>query len=229
MGTLYRRGWIFHSRVSLVIKALYVCHMGDDLTPVNAARISFGKSTDSMTEKDEKLIRYLAEHDHLTPFEHQALTVIVECPLFIRSQIHRHRTFAYNEVSRRYTDENLEFYIPPLDDIRKQSTNNKQGSDGKIDDVSLAVGLMEDVVSHARYRFERLIELGVAREQARMVLPQNLMTKFYMTGNLRNWAHFLRLRLDAHAQPEVQTVAKDVAAIIQKCWPVSFAALKCIQ
>jgi thymidylate synthase (FAD) len=210
-----------------VISAKYVDSMGNDLTPVNAARISFNSASESMTDRDQKLIKYLADHQHMTPFEHQTLTVIVECPLYIRSQIHRHRTFAYNEISRRYTSDDMEFYFPQEDDIRKQAKSNKQGSDGSIpaEDAKLALGLMEDVAAHAVYRFERLLSLGVAREQARSVLPQNLMTKFYMTGNLRNWCHFLKLRLDSHAQKEVQVVAQQVAAIIKERWPVSYAAL----
>ena len=210
------------------VKVTLISSMGDDLTPVNAARISFGKSTDVMTEKDEKLIRYLANHQHMTPFEHQTLTVIVECPLFIRSQIHRHRTFAYNEISRRYTSDDLEFYIPPVDDIRKQSKSNKQGSEGPINekDSEWAIRLMKHACEATLGDFERLIELGVAREQARSILPQNLMTKFYMTGNLRNWTHFLALRLDSHAQKEARDVALQVDEIIKKLWPASYAALK---
>lgn len=205
----------------------HVAHMGDDLTPVNAARISFGSSSAQMTEKDEKLIGYLAKHQHYSPFEHQTLTVIVECPLFIRSQIHRHRTFAYNEVSRRYTADDLSFYMPYETEVRKQSDSNKQGSDGFLDcdPAEIASDWIKNVVENCERVFGNLIELGVAREQARMILPQNLMTSFYMTGNLRNWAHFLKLRLDPHAQKEVQDVAKQVAIGIKKLWPVSYKAL----
>lgn len=210
------------------INAHYVDHMGTDLTPVNAARISFGGESHEVSEKDEKLIRYLALHEHFSPFEHQSLTVLIECPLFIRSQIHRHRTFSYNEVSRRYTADDLSFYIPPTDDVRKQSRVNKQASDGMLEPIDAQWGhaQMIMVAESAHAIFCSLIERGVAREQARAVLPQSLMTKFYMTGNLRNWAHFLRLRLDAHAQLEVQTIAQKVAKIIEGLWPISYSALR---
>ena len=212
---------------SAKITAKFVAAMGTDLTPVNAARISFNSESEEMTEKDQKLIKYLADHQHMTPFEHQTLTVIVECPLYIRSQIHRHRTFAYNEISRRYTADDLEFYFPPIDDIRKQSKSNKQGSEGPIEDVLAkhSLQLMKDTCEHALSVFLELGHHGVAREQARAILPQNLMTKFYMTGNLRNWCHFLKLRLDPHAQKEVRMVAEQVAEIIKARWPVSYAAL----
>src|SRR5437667_11514171 len=104
----------------------YIDHMGTDLSIVNAARISYGKHKNELDDKDVKLINYLAQHQHMTPFEHTALTVLVTCPLYIRSQIMRHRTFSYNELSRRYTAEGIEFYIP--DEFRNQSESNKQGS-----------------------------------------------------------------------------------------------------
>lgn len=119
----------------------YVDHMGSDLTPVQAARISFDKSSTELSEKDRKLIGYLADHDHLSVFEHQSLTVIVHCPLFIRSQWHRSRTMSYNEISRRYSADNLEFYFPPVDDIRRQSKSNKQGSAGPIETEAAQVVL----------------------------------------------------------------------------------------
>ena len=178
------------------IKVSYVSHMGDDLTIVNAARVSFNKSSDTLDERDKKLINYLAEHNHMSPFEHCTLTVLIEVPLYIRSQIHRHRTFAYNEVSRRYTSEDLDFYVPDMGDIRKQSKSNRQGSDGELDeDESMAVqAMMNKFHADSLALYNNLLDLGVCREQARGVLPQNLMTKFYMTGNLRNFAHFLKLR-----------------------------------
>lgn len=206
------------------IKASYVNHMGDDLTVVNAARVSFGSDSDVLSQKDKKLINYLAKHKHYTPFEHCMLSVKVECPLYIRSQIHRHRTFSYNEISRRYTDENLRFYNP---DYRKQHKSSKQCSDGEFD-------LLEDnhfkllaveVNKKAIQAYDEMIDSGVARELARGVLPQNLMTEFYMTGNLRNWAQFLVLRLDSHAQLEVQKIAKDVAFLIETKFPVAGKAL----
>lgn len=209
------------------IKAIYVNHMGNDLTIVNAARISFGNLSDTLTEKDVKLIDYLAKHKHFSPFEHCQLSVLIECPLYIRSQIHRHRTFAYNEVSRRYTEEDIQFYIPPQEDLRSQSKSNKQCSEGVIDKSSaaLAYNIIKDAHSYAHSYYKQLISLGVSREQARGVLPQNLMTKFYMTGSLRNWAHFVHLRNDAHAQKEVQCVAQEIKLILFNLFPKASEAL----
>ncbi len=210
-----------------MIKVQYINHMGNDLTVVNSARISFGRESEELDDNDKKLIKYLADNSHYTPFEHNTLTVIIECPLYIRSQIHRHRTFSYNEISRRYTSENIEFYLPEEDDIRKQSTNNKQCSEGYTSGLNAlkAQMLIKNTHDECLRQYNKLIRLGVSREQARGVLPQNLMTKFYMTGNLRNWTHFLKLRLDAHAQKEVQEVAKSVYSIMLDKFPYTTKVL----
>lgn len=210
-----------------MIKVDYINHMGDDLTVVNAARISFAGHHHLLDDKDSKLIDYLAKNEHMSPFEHCALTLRLEVPLYIRSQIHRHRTFAYNEVSRRYTSDGLEFYTPPADDIRAQSKSNKQASDGPID-AAMAENcrlLMTGLIEHAQSVFNELLQHGVARETARGILPQCLMTSFYMTGNLRNWAHFVRLRDHSHAQKEAQYVAKAVKEIMLAKFPIATAAL----
>jgi thymidylate synthase (FAD) len=211
-----------------LIKVYYVDHYGSDLTIVNAARVSFNASTDTLEDKDIKLINYLAEHEHMSPFEHVGVTVIIECPLYIRSQIHRHRTFAYNEVSRRYTSENLEFYVPSVDDIRKQSKSNRQASDGTIEtneaaDIQL---MMANAHHEALQLYNKLLDMGVCREQARGVLPQNLMTKFFMTGNLRNFAHFLDLRTHNGAQKEVRDVAAQLEEILKDKFPVALNAIR---
>jgi len=207
------------------IEIVYVDHMGDDLTVVNSARVSFNKKKDILDEKDIKLIKYLAKHQHMTPFEHCTLTVIIKCPLYIRSQIHRHRTFAYNEVSRRYTSENLEFYQP--DSFRIQHKTSKQCSAGDVSDetekeAKLISKQIEDTCLKA---YNDLVNMGVARELARGLLPQSLMTEFYMTGNLRNWVHFLNLRMDSHAQKEVQDVAQPITKILFEKFPESAQAL----
>lgn len=208
-----------------MINAKYIAHMGDDLTVVNSARVSFGKFAENLEEKDIKLLNYLAKHQHYTPFEHCVLSVKIACPLYIRSQIHRHRTFSYNEVSRRYTDENLQFFVPTT--LREQHKSSKQCSG---DDLNVVDNLrLTDKIKEAHKAslgvYEEMIESGVAREIARGVLPQNLMTEFWMTGNLRNWIHFLNLRLDSHAQYEVQLIAKDVQEIITEKFPKSSEAL----
>lgn len=207
------------------IKIDYINHMGDDLSIVNSARVSFGKVKKELDANDIKLINYLAKHKHLTPFEHCTLSVKVSCPLFIRSQIHRHRTFSYNEISRRYTSENIEFYEPEV--YRKQHDKSKQCSDGEFNgrENDKIVQLVEDHHESSLDLYEYLIDQGVAREMARGVLPQNLMTEFWMTGNLRNWVHFLGLRIDAHAQKEVRDVAQPILKIIQKHFPEASKAL----
>jgi thymidylate synthase (FAD) len=207
-----------------------------DFMPCSAARVSFGNEdkTGEDVGKDKKLMKYLADHKHMTPFEYQHATFLIECPLFIRSQIHRHRTFSYNEISRRYTDENLEFWIP--DTFRGQNKSNRQASS---DEVVTMIRLANDVESwdieaenaymlqtdQALAVYTSMITAGIAREIARAVLPQSLLTKFYMGGNLRNWAHFIELRRDEHAQKEVQIVAVRIAEKLRELWPASCDAL----
>lgn len=203
---------------------VFYSYQNMDFMPCSAARVSFGNEdkTGGDAEKDKKLMKYLAEHKHMTPFEYQHATFLIEVPLFIRSQIHRHRTFSYNEISRRYTDENLEFWIPDV--FRGQSKSNRQASDGVVE-VSGGVENWRHYVGVSIGYYESLLEQGVAREQARAVLPQSLLTKFYMGGNLRSWAHFIELRRDEHAQYEVQVVANRVATQLRELWPTSCEAL----
>lgn len=207
----------------------YTADMGNcDFFPCSAARVSFGK--EDKTGKDEaadrKLMKYLADHEHMTPFEHQSATFLVEVPLFIRSQIMRHRTFAYNEISRRYTSEDLDFWVP--DEWRGQSESNRQASS----DVRFPVGVdfrdgYYSVCSYALSVYQSMIDdMGVAREQARSMLPQSLLTRFYMTGNLRNWAHFVKLRVDDHAQYEVRVVAERIDEALGKLWPTAWGVLR---
>lgn len=232
----------------------YVQHYGDDLIVCNAARVSFDKKSDweivgyddeydvggravssfpirKLSAKDEKLIHYLAKHKHTSCFEHIGATLKLKVPIFIARQIQRHRTFSYNEVSRRYVDSAPEFFWP--DKWRKRADNVKQGSS---DDEVTSLGLRgfrevtpqeaaDKLVEHAMTLYNTMLEEKVAPELARMILPQNMYTEFYMSGNLRAWAHFLELRLDGHAQKEVQDVAKMVKEILDPLFPVSMKAL----
>jgi thymidylate synthase (FAD) len=206
------------------IKVEYIQHVGEDLTVVNAARISFASESKTLTDRDKKLIKYLADNKHYSCFEHNIFTVKIECPLYIRSQIMRHRSFSFNEVSRRYTDKDLEFYLP---EYRKQSKSNKQASDGKLETIINEVYVNRTFKLHeeALSMYENMIKSGVAKEQARGILPQNLMTSFIMTGNLRNWMHFVELRDHDHAQLEVQWIAKDIKNIIMNKFPEAAKAL----
>lgn len=208
-----------------VINVDYLDHMGNDASAVNAARVSFGKFKSTLDDKDIKLLNYLAKNSHFSPFEHCTLSVRISCPLYIRSQIHRHRTFSYNEISRRYTEENLSFYLP--DQLRKQHKSSKQCSseDFPIAENAILKDKIERSMEACLRLYENLIQDGVARELARGVLPQNLMTEFIMTGNLRNWTGFLKLRLDEHAQYEVRTIAKKIQDILKVKFPESAKAL----
>lgn len=180
-----------------------------------------------MKESDKKLIKYLADHGHTSCFEHQSATLRLKVPIFVARQIHRHRTFAYNEVSRRYVKDELEFYWP--DKWRKAADNVKQGSsDEEVSGEDWAYGLPEALdtyMADAVYLYQDMLDSSIAPEQARMILPQNLMTTFYMSGNLRNWAHFLKLRLDPHAQKEIRDVAEMARDLLTPLWPISMGAL----
>jgi len=210
-----------------------VDHMGTDLTIVNSARVSFAKHKESLDAKDEKLINYLVKHKHTSTFEHNLATFRMKVPLFVRSQHHRHRTWAYNEISRRYTDFNIEFYEPKS--FRKQSKSNRQASDADtsfdphMPAKTLSVLASYKVREHHRESLElynKLMESGVCREQARGVLPQNMYTEYYGTVNLNNLLKFISLRIHEGAQWEIQELAKGMLKIIEGLWPVAVKAFK---
>jgi thymidylate synthase (FAD) len=211
--------------VAYTIKNAFWDEESVDSFPASAARVSFGKEdkTGDNPAADKKLMRYLADHEHMTPFEHQSATFLVEVPLFIRSQVMRHRTFAYNEISRRYTDENLEFWIPST--FRKQAEINRQASGGALENQEPAMLTHHHNAARCLDEYKHMLSMGLSREQARALLPQSLLTKFYMTGNLRNWAHFVKLRKDAHAQKEVQVVANRISEELYKLWPTAWGVL----
>lgn len=211
-------------------KVSLIDYMGDDARAVNAARVSFLKDDidtqhDHLNDKDTKLIKFLLRHQHTSPFEHSSLSVRVKVPLFIRSQIMRHRTFSYNEVSRRYTHENIQFHIPHT--LRKQSKSNLQCSTGEVVfNNDALIKTMQDHVNSAFVTYQKLLDGGVSREQARAVLPQSMYTSFYMTGNLLNWIKFLRLRLDPHSQPELQELGYAILKIMETAFPSTVEILK---
>lgn len=200
--------------------------MGTDLTIVNAARVSFGVEKSELDDRDKKLIKYLINHKHTSTLEHNFATFVIEVPLFIRSQHHRHRTWSYNEISRRYTDYDMKFYYPSL--FRTQSKSNRQASTDELVDPNIFTGFggegsATDVVrehcNDSMELYEKLIKGGVAREQARMILPQNLYTKYYASANLNNILKFIELRLHEGAQWEIQQLAKGMLEIIVNIWP----------
>lgn len=202
----------------------YRNHMGDDYEVVRDARRSYDKQDEPWREdKDPKLIRYLAKYNHLTPFEGCILKVSIKAPLFVIQQILRHRTFSYNQVSHRYVKlDNVEYYVPSK--WRNQSEENKQGSLG-TNDSPYNTTEYRTAVERCIQAYERLTASGVAREQARMVLPHSVYTGLTMTGNLRNWAHFLNLRLDPHAQEETRVYAEAIYYITKQLFPISMEEL----
>jgi thymidylate synthase (FAD) len=208
-------------------KVEYVQHMGDDQRVVNAARVSFGKEVSEISPRDEKLINYLIKHKHSSVLEHCNVTFRFKVPLFIRSQHHRHRTWSYNEISRRYTNFNLEFYEPKQ--FRKQSESNRQASvdewfdpEYEIADHPLrASDLLKQHHDASLYVYNKLLELGVCREQARGALPQNLYTEYYGTCNLNNLFKFIALRIHEGAQWEIQEVAKACLKVALDLFPIT--------
>ena len=213
-----------------------VDHMGSDLTIVNSARVSFGKHKEELDEKDKRLVNYLVRHRHTSTFEHNVATFRFVVPLFVRSQHHRHRTWSYNEISRRYTDVNIQFYEPEA--FRTQHKSNRQASNAEelIDPLLLLISsenhpptVSQAVVEHHRaslYLFNQLIEAGVCREQARGILPQNLYTEYYGTANLNNLLKFIDLRTHEGAQWEIQKVAEACLEIAEGLWPVAVGAYR---
>lgn len=220
-----------------------VDYMGNDLSVVNAARVSFAKESESFSEKDEKLIRYLAEHNHWSPFAHTSLQFRIKAPIFVARQLVKHQVGGvWNEVSRRYVDDEPEFYFPSQ--WRGKPVNSKQGSseqvidlhnytaDGRVDDGTWRfVGLpyfdgeVERIQHLCLAVYQRMIEIGVAPEQARMVLPQNTMTEWVWTGSLYFFARVCNLRLDSHAQAETREIAEKISSLIPKEFEYSWRAL----
>ena len=202
----------------------YIGHWGDDLSPLEAARMSTGNPTGEDTLRDIKLRQYLWDNEHHSPFEFGELIVEIECPIFVARQWMRHRTFSYNEFSGRYAEMDLGFWEPT--EFRAQADKNKQAGDDALpkDQQTRAAVEYAAAVAAAYDAYEHLLKLGVCREQARAVLPVATMTKFRVKGNLRNWMHFLRLRLHHHAQKEIRDLAVLVARIIHQHWPLTYTA-----
>jgi thymidylate synthase (FAD) len=208
-------------------KVELVDSVGNDLTIVNSARVSFGVHQEELNDKDRKLIRYLIKHKHTSTLEHCFVTFRVKVPLFIRSQHHRHRTWSYNEISRRYTAEKMEFYQP--NQFRTQHKNNRQASNeneliNPVIDGKDANQLVSEHHQQSLELYNKLMESGVCREQARGVLPQNLYTEYYASANLNNILKFIELRSHEGAQWEIVQVANAMLKIIQELFPETMAA-----
>lgn len=194
---------------------------GTDLSVVNAARVSFEKVSTELTDKDAKLISYLARHKHTSPFNHAFASFRVKAPIFVARQLVKHKFLPWNEVSRRYVQSEPEFYIPEV--WRKAAENVKQGS--SEEPAVLSMRHAEVLTQTALMTYNNLLSEGVCPEQARMVLPQNTMTEWIWSGTLGAWADMCRLRLDPHAQKETREVAEKISLRMADQFPVSWDAL----
>jgi len=215
-------------------------YMGSDLSVVNSARVSFNKESDwdsdpnwtgyrekKLSERDTKLIKYLAQHNHFTPFCHPQISLRIKCPIFVRAQLGKHQVgLVMNEVSRRYVTFEPEVYTPLW---RSAPTNGaKQGSDGAIEDLDICIKMRQEyegVVKECLDLYNRLLADGVAPEQARSILPQGTYTEFVWTGSLYAFARVYNLRIDAHSQWEIQKYAEAIDKIIAPLFPVSWKNL----
>lgn len=219
-----------------MIEATYIDHMGSDLSVVNAARVSFGKKSEWMPRihygeelvlkpKDAKLIRYLAKHNHKSPFNHTFVTFHVKAPVFVARQLVKHEYMPWNEISRRYVKTEPDFYLPQW---REAAADKKQGSDGPMGNAERkpVVNKYEQLTKGAARTYRRMLELGVCEEQARMVLPQSMMTEWYWSGTLFAFAKMCGLRLKEDTQAETRIVAEKIEDVMMKLYPVSWEALR---
>lgn len=211
--------------------AEYIEHMGSDLSVVNSARVSFDKESSYNSEgelsgKDVKLINYLASHNHWTPFSHPQITIREKVPIFVARQRFKHMIgFTYNEVSRRYVNDEPSFYKPVW--RNKPEHSIKQGSSGPHSDQIDFNREYSYVLDDCLGLYKSLLKRGVAPEQARMVLPQSMMTSYYVTGSLAAWARMYKQRIHEASQVEIQMLANLVGNIIQPLYPISWNALTC--
>lgn len=215
-----------------MIKATYINHMGSDISVVNAARVSFGKKsgweyddTDAYNQKrylpkaDTKLIFYLADHKHMSPFGHCFATFHVKAPMFVARQLVKHKFLRWNEISRRYVDDEPEFYMPDV--WRGRSADKKQGSEGEVSCPVRPEMLYKDAIES----YNTMLEAGICPEQARMVLPQSMMTEWYWSGSLDAFSDMCVLRCASDTQFETRYVAEQISLKMHELFPVSWMAL----
>lgn len=207
----------------------YIDHMGDDLMVVNAARVSFAKNSEyesdsNLKQSDEKLISYLGKHKHWTPFAHPQITLHVKAPVFVRTQLFKHKIgLVENETSRRYVSDEPEYYTPTW---RGSPTDGaKQGSSGFIKHNEILSDYYKNACDDAIDVYKYLLDEGVAPEQARSVLPQGMYTEWYWTGSLSAFARIYNQRSDPHSQWETQQYAKAISEIVGPLYPSSWKAL----
>tara|TARA_R110002153_G_scaffold130473_1_gene279358 strand:+ start:1848 stop:2543 length:696 start_codon:yes stop_codon:yes gene_type:complete len=226
------------------ITATYIDHMGSDLSVVNAARVSFGKESEwvrqdlcgdeithydgesgkTLSQRDTKLINYLASHKHLSPFGHAFASFHVKAPIFVARQLVKHKFLRWNEISRRYVDDVPEFYTPDV--WRGRAEDVKQGSGAESKSQYFPSIYAEEVNAKAVEDYRKMLQQGVAPEQARMILPQSTMTEWYWSGSLDAFADMCRLRCATDTQAETQKVAWDISLKMEDLFPVSWNALR---
>jgi thymidylate synthase (FAD) len=208
-------------------------YMGTDLSVVNAARVSFGKSStfdgrvggpNVLKAADAKLIQYLANHGHYSPFGHCFASFHIKAPIFVARQLVKHKFLRWNEISRRYVDDDPEFYVP--DEWRGRADDKKQGSEGIVKLGQLDEMIVSDSPYEALCAYNALLKSGVAPEQARMVLPQSTMTEWYWSGSLDAFADMCNLRCKGDTQLETRLVANRICDEMHKLFPVSWKALR---
>ena len=229
-----------------MIKVTLMDSMGDDLTVVNAARVSFGKQseglgfsgvfTTTMTpilhDTDKRLIKYLAKHKHMSPFGHAFASFHVKAPIFVARQLVKHKFLRWNEISRRYVDDEPEFYVP--DDWRERSADKKQGSSDTVVEFLRMQGFGEQSVHDGSFKhqmhsldlYRDMVTAGVCPEQARMVLPQSTMTEWYWSGSLDAFSDMCNLRCKEDTQLETRIVADEISADMKDLFPISWEALQ---
>jgi len=216
-----------------MIDVTYIDHMGSDLSVVNAARVSFGKQSDWMPRvhngepkvlqfKDDKLIKYLAKHKHTSPFGHAFASFHVKAPVFVARQLVKHKFLRWNEISRRYVDSEPSFYIPDV--WRGRSPDKKQGSSEEKVDITWHFNA--NLIYNIRKQYQYLLDMGVCPEQARMVLPQSMMTEWYWSGSLDAFADMCNLRCKPDTQAETRVVAEKIEDLMMNRFPVSWEALR---
>ena len=195
------------------MKAELLNYFGNDLMVVNAARVSYGKSKNDIDQKDEKLINFLVEHKHVAPFRHAQLQFRIECPIFVERQLFKHQVgMSANSISGRYVDFSDNYFT--VKSLRKQSKSSKQGSEGELDRPDL-IEKMNNLVEQSSQLYKDLCDAGVAKEQARIILPLCLETQFIWTGSLLAFMHFWNLRLKSDTQEETRLLALDMLNLVK--------------
>jgi thymidylate synthase (FAD) len=207
-----------------MISATYLKHMGDDLDVVNAAKVSFAKESKEFDDNSVRLIKYLAKHKHMSPFGHCFASFHVKAPIFVARQLVKHKFLRWNEVSRRYVDDEPEFYYPDV--WRGRSADKKQGSEGVVKLEGVDEQIVDDYAAEALTAYQVLLEAGVAPEQSRMVLPQSTMTEWWWSGSLDAFADMCNLRCKPDTQLETRLVANQICDKMRELFPVSWQALR---